>query len=32
MKWEGGWPVVDPADLNRFSTELLGPGPPENED
>ena len=32
MKWKRGWPVVDPGDLNRFSTELLGAGPPENED
>jgi arabinan endo-1,5-alpha-L-arabinosidase len=25
--WEDGWPVVDPADLNRLTTELTGPGP-----
>lgn len=30
--WDDGWPVVDPADLNRFETELLGEGPPENDD
>jgi arabinan endo-1,5-alpha-L-arabinosidase len=31
MRWEDGWPVVDPADLNRLATELVGAGPPENE-
>jgi arabinan endo-1,5-alpha-L-arabinosidase len=30
ITWESGWPVVDPADLNRLTTELLGSGPPEN--
>ena len=30
MTWDDGWPVVDPADLNRLSTELVGEGPPEN--
>jgi arabinan endo-1,5-alpha-L-arabinosidase len=30
MRWVDGWPVVDPADLNRSSTELVGAGPPEN--
>lgn len=28
--WDDGWPVVDPGDLNRFNTELVGEGPPEN--
>jgi arabinan endo-1,5-alpha-L-arabinosidase len=32
IEWEQGWPVVDPADLNRLSTELVGDGPPENKD
>lgn len=27
ISWEDDWPVVDPADLNRHSTELEGPGP-----
>lgn len=31
INWENGWPRVDPADLNRYATELLGAGPPENE-
>lgn len=31
IAWEDGWPVVDPADLNRRTTELVGAGPPENE-
>jgi len=30
MSWEDGWPRVDPADLNRRATELVGGGPPEN--
>lgn len=30
MTWDDGWPVVDPADLNRLATELVGEGPPEN--
>lgn len=30
MAWDDGWPVVDPADLNRLTTELQGSGPPEN--
>jgi arabinan endo-1,5-alpha-L-arabinosidase len=32
MAWEDGWPVVDPADLDRFATGLIGDGPPENAD
>jgi arabinan endo-1,5-alpha-L-arabinosidase len=32
MTWEDGWPVVDPDDLNRRTTELVGEGPPENDD
>jgi len=31
IDWDEGWPVVDPADLNRYATELLGAGPPEND-
>jgi len=31
ISWRDGWPVVDPADLNRLSTELIGAGPPENK-
>jgi len=31
MNWQDDWPVVDPADLNRLSTELIGEGPPENK-
>jgi len=30
IAWDDGWPVVDPADLDRRSTELVGSGPPEN--
>ena len=30
MNWQDGWPVVDPEDLNRFGTELIGPGPDKN--
>jgi arabinan endo-1,5-alpha-L-arabinosidase len=30
ITWQDGWPAVDPADLNRNTTELVGPGPPEN--
>jgi arabinan endo-1,5-alpha-L-arabinosidase len=25
MSWEDGWPVVDPADLDRRSTVLIEP-------
>jgi len=25
IRWEDDWPVVDPADLNRLSTELIEP-------
>lgn len=32
VEWEDDWPVVDPADLNRNTTELIGPGPPEIDD
>lgn len=32
MNWDEGWPVVDPEDLDRRRTELVGDGPPENED
>ncbi len=32
MQWKDGWPVVDPRDLNRRSTELVGKGPPENKE
>lgn len=32
MEWDDGWPVVDPAGLARFATELVGDGPPENDD
>jgi len=32
IEWEDGWPTVDPAGLNRHTTELIGAGPPENED
>lgn len=32
IEWEEGWPVVDPDDLDRRSTALVGEGPPENED
>ena len=32
MRWEDGWPVVDPADLDRRTTELRGAAPPENEE
>lgn len=31
IDWRDGWPVVDPADLNRRTTELDGAGPPEND-
>lgn len=31
IAWDDGWPVVDPADLNRRGTELQGAGPPEND-
>jgi arabinan endo-1,5-alpha-L-arabinosidase len=31
MTWADGWPVVDPADLNRYSTELAGPGPVKDD-
>ena len=31
MQWKDGWPVVDPADLDRYRTELIGAGPPEND-
>lgn len=31
ISWSDGWPVVDPADLNRRRTELIGSGPPENQ-
>ena len=31
LDWDEGWPVVDPDDLNRFNTALVGTGPPENE-
>jgi arabinan endo-1,5-alpha-L-arabinosidase len=31
IRWEDGWPRVDPADLNRRTTELIGAGPPENQ-
>ena len=31
ITWKDGWPAVDPADLNRNRTELIGPGPPENK-
>lgn len=31
MAWVDGWPVVDPADLNRHGTELVGPGPRDKE-
>lgn len=30
ISWDDGWPTVDPADLNRRTTELTGSGPPEN--
>ncbi len=30
ISWDDGWPHVDPADLDRRTTELLGDGPPEN--
>ena len=32
MGWDDGWPVVEPDDLDRFTTELVGEGPPENDD
>jgi arabinan endo-1,5-alpha-L-arabinosidase len=31
ISWQDGWPVVDPGDLNRRTTELVGAGPPEND-
>jgi arabinan endo-1,5-alpha-L-arabinosidase len=31
MSWADGWPAVDPADLNRYSTELVGPGPAQDD-
>lgn len=31
IRWDDGWPVVDPADLNRRTTVLEGDGPPEND-
>jgi arabinan endo-1,5-alpha-L-arabinosidase len=30
LHWDDSWPVADPADLNRRTTELIGPAPPEN--
>jgi arabinan endo-1,5-alpha-L-arabinosidase len=30
ITWADGWPEVDPADLDRRQTELIGAGPPEN--
>jgi arabinan endo-1,5-alpha-L-arabinosidase len=32
IEWEDDWPVVNSDDLNRYSTELVGEGPPENKD
>ena len=32
VEWEDGWPVVDPTDINRYATNLIGAGPPENDD
>jgi arabinan endo-1,5-alpha-L-arabinosidase len=31
VTWDDGWPMVDPADLDRPGTELIGSGPPENK-
>ena len=31
ISWQDGWPVVDPGDLNRRTTKLVGAGPPEND-
>ena len=31
LSWEEDWPTVDPADLDRLTTELVGSGPPENK-
>jgi len=31
IRWDEGWPTVDPADLNRLTTKLEGSGPPEND-